>query len=131
MLLSKEAHVNMHESGENYLETILILQNKLGFVRSVDIANELDYTKPSISRAVSILKNADYITVEESGQILLTQKGRDKANEIYDRHRIITKFLQQSLGISAETADQDACRIEHIISGETFSKIKEYVEKAR
>ena len=66
--------MSIHESGENYLETILILQNKLGFVRSVDIANELDYTKPSISRAVSILKNADYITVEDSGQILLTKK---------------------------------------------------------
>lgn len=121
--------MNIHESGENYLETILILQNKLGFVRSVDIANELDYTKPSISRAVSILKSADYITVEESGQILLTQKGLDKANEIYDRHRIITKFLAQALGVSGETADQDACRIEHIISAETFSKIREYVDK--
>jgi len=121
--------VSIHESGENYLETILILQNKLGFVRSVDIANELDYTKPSISRAVSILKCAEYITVEENGQILLTQKGLDKANEIYDRHRIITKFLSKALGVSDETADQDACRIEHIISGETFSKIKEYIEK--
>jgi Mn-dependent DtxR family transcriptional regulator len=121
--------VSIHESGENYLETILILQNKLGFVRSVDIANELDYTKPSISRAVSILKNADYITVEDSGQILLTEKGLEKANEIYDRHRIITRFLVQSLGVSSETADQDACRIEHIISTETFSKIKKYVEE--
>lgn len=121
--------MSIHESGENYLETILILQNKLGFVRSVDIANELDYTKPSISRAVSILKNADYITVEESGQILLTQKGMAKATEIYERHRIIAKFLIQSLGVSADTADQDACRIEHIISRETFSKMKKYIEE--
>jgi Mn-dependent DtxR family transcriptional regulator len=125
----KEAAVSIHESGENYLETILILQNKLGFVRSVDIANELDYTKPSISRAVSILKNADYITVEDSGQILLTQKGMTKATEIYERHRIISKFLIQSLGVSADTADQDACRIEHIISRETFSKMKKYIEE--
>jgi Mn-dependent DtxR family transcriptional regulator len=125
----KEVAVSIHESGENYLETILILQNKLGFVRSVDIANELDYTKPSISRAVSILKNADYITVEDSGQILLTQKGMTKATEIYERHRIISKFLIQSLGVSADTADQDACRIEHIISRETFSKMKKYIEE--
>lgn len=121
--------MSIHESGENYLETILILQNKLGFVRSVDIANELDYTKPSISRAVSILKNADYIKVEDTGQILLTQKGLDKANEIYERHRIIAKFLVKSLCVSSETADHDACRIEHIISSETFDKIKEFVEK--
>ena len=85
--------MGIHESGENYLETILILQNKLGFVRSIDIANELDYTKPSISRAVSILKKADYITMQENGQILLTEKGLQKANEIYDRHKIITSYL--------------------------------------
>lgn len=123
--------MGIHESGENYLETILILQNKLGFVRSIDIANELDYTKPSISRAVSILKQADYITVQESGQILLTEKGLQKANEIYDRHKIITRYLILSLGVSRETADQDACRIEHIISQETFDKIKEFVDTNR
>ncbi len=121
--------MSIHESGENYLETILILQNKLGFVRSVDIANELDYTKPSISRAVSILKNADYITMEDSGQILLTKKGMAKATEIYERHRIIAKFLVQSLGVPPEIADQDACRIEHIISRDTFSKMKKYIEE--
>jgi Mn-dependent transcriptional regulator len=120
--------MSIHESGENYLETILILQNKLGFVRSIDIANELDYTKPSISRAVSILKKAEYITMQENGQILLTEKGLEKANEIYDRHKIITSYLMLSLGVSRETADQDACRIEHIISQETFDKIKKFVE---
>ncbi len=120
--------MGIHESGENYLETILILQNKLGFVRSIDIANELDYTKPSISRAVSILKKADYITMQENGQILLTEKGLQKANEIYDRHKIITSYLILSLGVSREAADQDACRIEHIISQETFDKIKKFIE---
>ena len=118
--------MDIHESGENYLETILILQNKLGFVRSIDIANELEYTKPSISRAVSILKQAEYITVQESGQIILTEKGMQKANQIYDRHKIITRYLILSLGVSRETADQDACRIEHIISQETFDKIKDF-----
>ena len=122
--------MGIHESGENYLETILILQNKLGFVRSIDIANELDYTKPSISRAVSILKQAEYITVDEkSGQIILTEKGMQKANEIYDRHKIITRYLNFSLGVSKETADQDACRIEHIISQETFDKMKDFVDR--
>lgn len=120
--------MDIHESGENYLETILILQNKLGFVRSVDIANELDYAKPSISRAVSILKKEEYITVQENGQILLTEKGLKKAGEIYDRHKIITSYLMLSLGVSKEVADQDACRIEHIISQETFDKIKKFVE---
>jgi Mn-dependent DtxR family transcriptional regulator len=121
--------MGIHESGENYLETILILQNKLGFVRSIDIANELDYTKPSISRAVSILKRAEYITMQENGQILLTEKGMQKAGEIYDRHKIITAYLMHSLGVCREVADQDACRIEHIISQETFDKIKNFVEK--
>ena len=129
--LLKEAAMSIHESGENYLETILILQNKLGFVRSIDIANELDFTKPSISRAVSILKRADYITMQENGQILLTEKGLQKANEIYDRHKIITRYLILSLGVTKETADHDACRIEHIISQETFEKIKNFVQKSR
>ncbi|MEI6100514.1 MAG: metal-dependent transcriptional regulator [Eubacteriales bacterium] len=123
--------MGIHESGENYLETILILQNKLGFVRSIDIANELDYTKPSISRAVSILKRAEYITMQENGQILLTEKGLQKAGEIYDRHKIITSYLMLSLGVSKETADQDACRIEHIISQETFEKIKKFIENRK
>ncbi len=119
----------MHESGENYLETILILENKNGFVRSIDIANELDYTKPSISRAMGILRKNGFITMKDSGQILLTPQGKTKACEIYERHLLITRFLVLTLSIDQETAANDACRIEHVISAETFAKVKEYVER--
>ena len=118
----------MHESGENYLETILMLQNKNGSVRSIDIANELEYTKPSISRAMGILRKNGYITMDDGGQILLTELGRKKAEEIYERHLLITKFLMETLGIERQLADKDACRIEHVISQETFDRIKAKVE---
>lgn len=118
----------MHESGENYLETILMLQNKNGSVRSIDIANELEYTKPSISRAMGILRKNGYITMDDGGQILLTELGRKKAEEIYERHLLITKFLMETLGIERQLADKDACRIEHVISQETFERIKAKVE---
>lgn len=121
--------MKLYESGENYLETILLLKKKIGFVRSIDIANELDYTKASISRAMAILKKNDYIEIDPDGQIILTDKGEKKAKEIYDRHLIISTFLKNVLGISEETADNDACRIEHVISMETFNKIKEYLNK--
>jgi len=121
----------IQESGENYLETILILQNKTGFVRSIDIANELEYTKPSISRAMGILKQNGYITVQESGQILLTEKGLQKANEVYERHTLIARYLVEALGVNEETAAQDACRIEHVISKESFDQIKKYVENGK
>lgn len=120
--------MKIQESGENYLETILVLHNKNGFVRSIDVANELNYTKASVSRAMSILKRANLITIEEGGQIILTDEGIKKANSIYERHRFITEYLISSLGVCNETADIDACRIEHIISQETFNKIKEYVK---
>lgn len=117
----------MKESGENYLETILVLHNKTGFVRSIDIAEELSYSKASVSRAMSILKRENLITIEKNGQILLTEEGQIKANSIYERHTIITEFLMYSLGLSEEIASIDACRIEHIISQEVFEKVKEYV----
>jgi DtxR family Mn-dependent transcriptional regulator len=117
--------MKIHESGENYLETILLLQRKKGSVRSIDIANELDYTKASISRAMGILKKAEYINMERSGEITLTEKGMKKASEIYERHTLITKYLMDTLNIDEEIADQDACRIEHILSNEAFEKIKE------
>ncbi len=119
----------MHESGENYLETILILENKNGSVRSIDIANELDYSKPSISRAMGILRKSGFITMEDSGRILLTPGGRAKASEIYERHLLLTRYLMLTLSIDQETAANDACRIEHVISAETFAKVKEYVER--
>ena len=119
----------MRESGENYLETILLLQRKLGCVRSIDIANRLDYSKPSVSRAMGILKKQDYITMDKSGFIELTEKVLQKAEEIYERHTLIQEFLIETLGVEPDIAEQDACRIEHIISSRTFSQIKEYVEK--
>jgi Mn-dependent DtxR family transcriptional regulator len=100
--------MKIQESGENYLETILILQKKNGVVRSIDIANELSYTKPSISRAMSILKKAGLITMCDSGQILLTDEGLIKANEIFERHLLISKYLILTLGLDEETADADA-----------------------
>ena len=121
--------MKIQESGENYLETILILQNKNGFVRSTDVAAELDFAKPSISRAMSILKKAEFITMEDNGRIKLTEKGFKKAAEVYERHQLISEYLVKALGVSIETADRDACRIEHIISEESFEKIKEFVDK--
>lgn len=115
----------MQESGENYLETILLLQKKKGYVRSIDIANELGFTKPSISRAMGILKTAGYIEVGDGGAILLTSSGRIKAEEIYERHRLITKFLVDTLALDEEIASQDACKIEHILSKSALNAIKE------
>ncbi len=121
--------MHLKESGENYLETILILKNKKGFVRSVDVATELGFSKPSISRAMGILKDNGYITIESSGNILFTPEGLLLAQNIYERHLLISEFLIKSLGIDSETAENDACRIEHVISDSTFQKIKEYLKK--
>ncbi len=123
--------MKIQESGEDYLETILLLKNKNGYVRSIDVANELGYTKPSISRAMGILKEAGYITVGGKGHIAFTEEGRKKANEVYERHRLITEFLVERLGVSEETAGKDACRIEHVISQETFDSIKNSVQSDR
>jgi len=123
--------MRIHESGENYLETILILQSKNGSVRSIDIANELDYTKASISRAMSILKKEGYITMEEGGSIHLTDSGYQMATQIYERHRLLTEYLVKALQVEEETAVADACRIEHVISQESFHKIKDWVEAHR
>lgn len=118
----------IRESGEDYLETILLLHKKTGFVRSVDIASELGYSKPSISRAVGILKADGYITVDKGGQIILTDSGKAKAEQVYGRHVLLKGFLNEILGVSEENAEQDACRIEHILSEETYSKLKEFTE---
>lgn len=121
--------MKLQESGENYLETILILEGKNGFVRSIDIANELDYTKPSISRAIGVLKKAGYVTVGQGGQILLTQSGRERANSIYERHRLITRYLCQTLGLDEKVAEEDACRIEHVISQQTVDRIRDFLSR--
>lgn len=120
--------MKIQESGENYLETILILQSKNGSVRSIDVANELDYTKASVSRAMSILKEAGYITMEQNGSLVLTEAGRKKAESVYERHTLIAKFLEMTLGVSNDIAAQDSCRIEHIISEESFERIKEFIQ---
>lgn len=119
--------MKIQESGENYLETILLLEKKNGFVRSVDIANELEFSKPSVSRAMSILKTAGLITMDKTNQIFLTDEGRKKAESVYERHCLLSRFLEEILGVSAENADADACRIEHIISEETFEKTKRFL----
>ena len=121
--------MSMKESGEMYLETILILQEKNGTVRSVDIANELQYTKASISRAMSILKKSKHIEIGEHSTILLTEKGLQKARDVMKRHRVIAEFLVKSLGVDNELADKDACKIEHIISDEVFNKMIAFIEK--
>jgi Mn-dependent DtxR family transcriptional regulator len=116
--------MSIQESGENYLETILILKERNGVVRSVDIAAELGFSKPSISRAMSILKKNGYIEVNEEGHIELTKTGNEKAAEIYERHQLLTKYLVTILDVDKKIAAEDACRIEHVISEETFQKIK-------
>ena len=120
--------MKIQESGENYLETILILQQRNGSVRSIDVANELGFTKASISRAMGILKEAGYLVMEPNGNLVLTETGKQRASAVYERHTLIADFLQMTLGVDREVAVQDSCRIEHIISEESFSRIREYVK---
>ena len=119
--------MNLHESGENYLETILVLKNKNGYVRSVDIAHMLSFSKPSVSRAMSLLKESGHIKMNDQGFIELTEIGLANAENIYHRHRMLTGWLT-ALGVSPETASQDACRMEHVISQETFDRIGEHIQ---
>jgi Mn-dependent DtxR family transcriptional regulator len=114
------------ESGENYLETILILSQKGKGVRSIDIAEEMGFSKPSISRAVGILKTDGYIVVDNNGFITLTDSGYAIADKIYERHRVLTRFLIK-LGVNSITAAEDACRLEHSISDESFEKLKIHI----
>ena len=116
--------MSLLESGENYLETILVLTKKNGSVRSIDIANEMGFTKASVSRAMSILKRDNFIIMEADGRITLTKEGQKKAVAVYDRHVTLTRFINENLGVDKEIAEKDACRIEHIISPETFAGIK-------
>ncbi|MEF2911306.1 MAG: metal-dependent transcriptional regulator [Phascolarctobacterium sp.] len=116
--------MSLLESGENYLETILVLTKRNGSVRSIDIAEEMNFTKASVSRAMSILKRDNYIIMEPDGRILLTKDGQKKATTVYDRHVTLTRFINEVLGVDEEIAEKDACRIEHIISPETFAGIK-------
>jgi DtxR family transcriptional regulator, Mn-dependent transcriptional regulator len=116
------------ESSEMYLEVMYKLEERNGVIRSVDIAKELGYSKPSVSRAIGLLKTEEYILQEPYGKIVLSKKGRDKAKMIMERHNLLTEFLTKCLKLNANLAEQDACRIEHIVSIETMDAIKKYLE---
>ncbi|MBS4534339.1 metal-dependent transcriptional regulator [Clostridium sp. D2Q-14] len=118
----------MYESGEMYLETILVLRKRNGQVRSIDIARELNFSKPSVSRAVGILKDDGYISVDSNGYIELTKKGIRVAKDIYEKHKVLTEFFITVVKVSPEIAEEDACRIEHVISDETFRGLKRILE---
>ena len=120
-------NVAIQESGEMYLETILILSRK-GPVRSIDVSEYMGYSKPSVSRAVSLLKSGGYLTMEDNGFLHLTEAGQELAEKIYDRHTTLTEALL-SLGVDGESASEDACRIEHVISDTSFRAIKKHLEK--
>ncbi len=117
--------MSVHESGEMYLEAILVLSKKNGFVRSNDVSEYLGYSKPSVSRAVGILKNGGYIQMDKDGSLLLTDTGKVIAEKIFERHTVLSRLLIK-LGVSEETATEDACRMEHAISDESFEAIKRY-----
>ena len=121
--------MDISESVEMYLEAILELEAKNSVVRSVDIARFLGVTKPSVNRAMSNLKNEGYILMEPYGDVVFTEKGRETARRIHELHHVITDFLVNSLGISSELAEADACRIEHVISPEVVQAMKEYNKK--
>ena len=120
--------MRLQESGEMYLETILVLSQRQRYVRSIDVADYMGYSKPSVSRAVSLLKQGEYITVDREGFLYLTEAGREVAEKIYERHTLLTELLI-SIGVDPETAEADACRVEHDISDETFSKLKEHLRR--
>ena len=122
------SYMNTNESSENYLETILILSKKLPVVRSVDIANELGFKKSSVSIAMKHLREKEMITVTDAGFIYLTDSGKEVADMIYERHEFLSTYLQK-LGVPEKIAVEDACRIEHVISKESFNAIKNHVSK--
>ena len=118
--------MSVHESGEMYLEAILVLSQKTPFVRSVDVGEYLGYSKPSVSRAMGILRKGGYVRVEDTGALILTDAGREVAEKIYERHTVLSRLLIE-LGVSEGTALADACKMEHDVSDESFEKIKEHL----
>ena len=121
--------MHMQESGEMYLETILILSRTKGQVRSIDIVDYMSFSKPSVSRAVGLLKSGGYILVDPEGYITLTDAGREVAEKIYERHTTLTELLTR-LGVDPDVAAKDACKVEHDLSEETYSKMIAFAEKA-
>ena len=120
--------MQIRESAENYLETVLMLRQRKGFVRSIDIANEMGFSKPSVSIAMKNLKENGYITIDDGGMISLTDKGREIAEKTYERHTLFTEWLIR-LGVSPDVAAEDACRMEHAVSEESFAAIKNFVQQ--
>ena len=118
--------MNLHESGQMYLETILVLSKTMPSVRSIDIVEHMGYSKPSVSRAVGLLKNGGFILVDPNGYISLTEEGKEVAETIYERHNILTEALTR-IGVDPETASEDACKIEHAISDKSIAAIKTYL----
>ena len=121
--------LKIRQSSEDYLEKILMLQEKLGYARSVDVADELGVTKPSVSVAMKRLRENGYIVFGKENHIILTDKGRDIAERIYDRHKVLTKFFE-TLGVQASIATKDACLIEHVISEESYGAVVRFVHRS-
>lgn len=120
--------MSLQESGEMYLESIYVLTKKSNTVRSIDVCEYMGYSKPSVSRAIGLLKSGGYVTVDGNGYLSLTQVGKDVAQKIYERHTMLTELLVR-LGVPKEIAAEDACKIEHVISDETVEAIRNHVEK--
>ena len=120
--------MSVHESGEMYLEAILVLSRQNGHVRSIDVSEYLGYSKPSVSRAMGILRSGEYIVVDKDGSITLTETGLQIAEKIYERHNTLSRFFI-SIGVDEKTALEDACKIEHYVSDATFEKIKAFAQK--
>lgn len=118
--------IRRNESEEDYLEAILMLQERHGAVRSIDVAHHMDFSKPSVSRGMKLLREKEYITVDADGWLKLTDAGRVLAERVYERHRLLSAWLE-SLGVEADTAAEEACRIEHDISEDTFQKLKVHI----
>ena len=121
--------MNLQESGEMYLETIYILSKRMSGVRAIDVCEYMGYSKPSVSRAVGLLKNGGYLTVEDNGYLRLTEEGLFVANKMYERHTTLAGFLTR-LGVSPDVAAEDACKMEHVISDEYFDAIKRHVARS-
>ncbi len=126
--LRRRFFMHIQESGEMYLETILILSREKQYVRSIDVCEYMGYSKPSISRAVSLLRNSGYVDMDDRGYLSLTDSGRAIAEKIYERHLVLSTVLK-NLGVDEKAAVEDACRIEHVISDETFAAIKDHISR--
>ena len=120
--------MSLYESGQMYLETIYVLSQQQNYVRAIDVSEHMGYSKPSVSRAVSTLKKDGYISVSEDGALKLTDKGLEVARSMYERHTVLSSLLMR-LGVDEETATEDACRMEHVISEKTFDALKAYLDK--